>query len=264
MRKIGAALNRVTVRHGGGTPTDSNAKQERQPMSIYRSIYTRHFGPIPKGYHIHHIDGNHENNDPNNLACVTAQEHFDAHWKMGDYGSCWALHVTGHVDLTPEERSDLVSKQQKALVEKGAHPWLRRADGSSQSGDIAEERAKSVSKKNRELVENGEHHFLKKNRDPEMEKKRSETLIDKYKDPEFAEFMRQRSIGRTWTLDPETAKKVASFITPFTSETADVCKGTIWINDGIKNKRIKKDETIPEGYTKGRLFTPWNKGKKNG
>jgi len=32
---------------------------------------------------------------------------------------------------------------------------------------------------------------------------------------------------------------------------------------GVKNKRIKSTEAIPEGFTEGRLFTPWNKGKKN-
>jgi len=33
----------------------------------YRKIYEQHNGPIPKGMDIHHIDGNHANNDPNNL-----------------------------------------------------------------------------------------------------------------------------------------------------------------------------------------------------
>lgn len=42
----------------------------------YRKIYVNHFGPIPKditgrSYEIHHIDGNHLNNDPNNLKAVS-------------------------------------------------------------------------------------------------------------------------------------------------------------------------------------------------
>jgi hypothetical protein len=95
-----------------------------------------------------------------------------------------------------------------------------------------------------------------------MDIKKSKSLKERYKDPNFKEYKRQSSLGRTWKLDPETAAKVSSYIKPFTSETADICKYTIWINDGIKNKRIKKDQEIPEGYTKGRLFTPWNKGKR--
>ena len=39
---------------------------------------------IPKGYHIHHIDGNHNNNDINNLVCVSAEEHHNIHLVQGD------------------------------------------------------------------------------------------------------------------------------------------------------------------------------------
>lgn len=52
---------------------------------MYRKIYERHYSSIPKDdecgrpYHIHHIGGNHLNNDPTNLKCVTVQEHFDIH-----------------------------------------------------------------------------------------------------------------------------------------------------------------------------------------
>jgi hypothetical protein len=31
--------------------------------------------------------------------------------------------------------------------------------------------------------------------------------------------------------------------------------GTMWITNGIENKKIKKDEIIPEGWTKGRKIT---------
>lgn len=263
MAKIALKLNNVTVRHGGGTPTDSNAIWERQPMTIYRRIYEQNFGPIPKGHHIHHIDGNHSNNNPENLMCVTAQEHYDIHYSQKDYGACWALMVTGHVLVAPEERAMLVSEQQKSLVEQGKHPWLKREDGTSVSGDIAEERTKSVLIKQKELVDSGQHHFLKGNRDPEMELKRSETVKCKYQNPIFAEKMKQAKIGRKWKLSEEKRAIVAAAnITKFTSESADVCKNTTWINDGIKNKRIKNTEEMPEGYTKGRLFTPWNKGNK--
>lgn len=92
-------------------------------MSIYRRIYTEHFGPIPKGYHIHHKDGNHSNNDPLNLVAITAKEHYDIHFSQGDYGACWAMYRTGHMTLTSEERSALVSKQQKMLLESNKHPF---------------------------------------------------------------------------------------------------------------------------------------------
>lgn len=92
-------------------------------MSIYRRIYTQHFGPIPKGYHIHHKDGNHSNNDPLNLVAITAKEHYDIHYDQEDYGACWAMYRTGHMTLTSEERSALVSKQQRMLLELNKHPF---------------------------------------------------------------------------------------------------------------------------------------------
>lgn len=45
----------------------------------YRKIYESHYGKIPKGYHIHHIDGDPFNNDIANLMCVTPEEHAEIH-----------------------------------------------------------------------------------------------------------------------------------------------------------------------------------------
>jgi hypothetical protein len=36
-------------------------------------------GPIPKGFHVHHIDGNKLNNNPENLAVMSASEHAKLH-----------------------------------------------------------------------------------------------------------------------------------------------------------------------------------------
>ena len=229
---------------------------------MYRKIYEQHYGKIPDGYHIHHKDGNHANNVVHNLQCVTAQEHYDIHKAQGDYGACWALMVTGHISVTPEERAMLVREQQNDLVKQGKHPWMKREDGTSVSFDRKYVNSKIVSETQRKLVETGKHHMLKENRDVSMDYKKSKTLKEKYKDPTFKEYKRVRSLGRTWKLSEEQKEKVTSNLTFFNEETAKVCKGTIWVNDGVKNKRIKSTEIIPEGFSEGRLFTPWNKGKK--
>lgn len=171
----------------------------------YRKIYQQYYGEIPKGYHIHHIDGNRSNNCIENLKCVTSKEHYDIHYSQGDYGACWAMSITGHISLTVEERSELSRKQVQ-------YQWDNH----------------------REKMLAG-----RRNRDDSC------------------------LIGRTWKLDTETAKKVSLSLTPFTSDTANICKNTIWINDGNKNKRINKNKLIPEGFTKGRKFVPWNKKKEN-
>lgn len=172
-------------------------------MKEHRRIYEQHYGPIPKGYHIHHKDGNHSNNHPSNLECLTGKEHFERHLEQGDYGACWALMVMGHVRLTPEERSEISRKQLQ-------YQW----------------------REHREKMLAG-----RRKRDP------------------------KDLIGRTWKLSPEKAAKVRQHITPFTSETADVCSGTIWINDGKRNKRIRGE--IPDGWVKGRLFVPHNKKQRS-
>lgn len=61
-------------------------------MVNYRKIWENANGAIPKDelgrpYEIHHIDGNRENNDLNNLKCVSIEEHFRIHYEQRDYGS---------------------------------------------------------------------------------------------------------------------------------------------------------------------------------
>lgn len=53
----------------------SNGKKIR----LHRYIWEKHNGAIPKGYHIHHIDGNRLNNDISNLAMLIASEHESYH-----------------------------------------------------------------------------------------------------------------------------------------------------------------------------------------
>lgn len=74
---------------------------------IHRKIYTKHFGTIPNGFDIHHIDGNHSNNDPSNLKAVSLQEHYDIHYSQGDYAA--ALRIAQRMGLSKEQKSKLAS-----------------------------------------------------------------------------------------------------------------------------------------------------------
>jgi hypothetical protein len=116
----------------------------------YRQIYKNHYGDIPidsigRKYDIHHIDGNHSNNDPNNLVAVTLQEHYDIHYKQGDFVSCSLINRKLHIPH--DEYSKLCTLSNKKRVKDGDHNLLRRADGSSVSSD---------------RVKNGTHHLLGK------------------------------------------------------------------------------------------------------
>jgi hypothetical protein len=51
----------------------------------YKKIWEEHNNrKVPRGYHIHHIDGNHANNHPENLYCCPPEEHTRIHIEQGD------------------------------------------------------------------------------------------------------------------------------------------------------------------------------------
>lgn len=117
----------------------------------YRKIYQNHFGPIPveedgRTFEIHHIDGNHLNNDPSNLTAVTLQEHYNIHYNQGDTAAC-LLMAGQRMDLSVNELSKLSSKTQRKRVENGTHHFL---DGSIQK------------KAAHRRIEEGTFHLLKR------------------------------------------------------------------------------------------------------
>jgi len=62
-----APLRRYFWRGGGGG------------ISLHRAIWEHYNGPIPVGWHVHHKDGDFNNNDLANLECLPADEHSAAH-----------------------------------------------------------------------------------------------------------------------------------------------------------------------------------------
>jgi len=114
----------------------------------YRAIYENHHGSIPveengRTYHIHHIDGDHSNNHPDNLKAVTIQEHYDVHYSQGDWLACHRLAAI--LKYTPGEVSELAKKNVREQIKNGRHPW--------QGGEHQRKLAKK-------LIENGTHKFL--------------------------------------------------------------------------------------------------------
>lgn len=80
----------------------------------HRKIWEEANGPIPKdvfgrSYHIHHLDGDIENNDISNLLCLSAKDHYLLHKSKGDFGAAFML-LNEHLNISPEERSEIISK----------------------------------------------------------------------------------------------------------------------------------------------------------
>ncbi len=55
------------------------SKHHKNTGGIHRKVWESANGKIPKGHHIHHIDGNPYNNELSNLMCVTAEQHGEMH-----------------------------------------------------------------------------------------------------------------------------------------------------------------------------------------
>ena len=138
----------------------------------YHKIYENHIGPIPyeengRIYEIHHIDGNHSNNDPNNLVAVTLQEHYDIHYAQGDYGACYLMSVQ-RMDHTPQEISELASKHALQRIANGDHHFLnsewhtkenlRRVDNGTHPWVGGEQTRKN----NKKMLEEGTHPLSKR------------------------------------------------------------------------------------------------------
>ena len=113
----------------------------------YRQIYEKFHGKIPKEsngrtYEIHHIDGNHENNDPSNLKAVTIQEHYDIHYAQDDFAACMTM--SKRMNLSPTEKSNIAKLNAQQQLESGIFNMMTRPDGTSFSAD---------------RVKNGVHHW---------------------------------------------------------------------------------------------------------
>jgi hypothetical protein len=95
----------------------------------YRKIWETINGPIPKdeegfSYEIHHIDGNHKNNDINNLKLVTIKEHLEIHLQQEDWFA--AALIAKRIGLGPDYSSSLQRGKKRPGIggsPKGRVPW---------------------------------------------------------------------------------------------------------------------------------------------
>jgi hypothetical protein len=134
---------------------------------IYRQIYKKHIGPIPsesngRTYEIHHIDGNHNNNNPSNLKAVTVKEHYDIHYAQGDYNAC--VLMSFRMNLEPEELSALRSKAAYTRVENGTYPWTDKEKMKKQNQKRTAEGKNAFSNPDivKQQIANGTHATTKR------------------------------------------------------------------------------------------------------
>lgn len=56
-----------------------NTAKGKRSQEIHRAIHEKEIGPIPEGWEVHHKDGDHDNNAPENLEALTPEEHKARH-----------------------------------------------------------------------------------------------------------------------------------------------------------------------------------------
>lgn len=82
----------------------------KRKSTNYRKIYEEFHGiKIPKFMEIHHVDGDHTNNNIDNLQLVTTQEHYDIHYAQQDYSACLMFILQRRLNTSNEERSKMAS-----------------------------------------------------------------------------------------------------------------------------------------------------------
>lgn len=83
---------------------------KRESSKIHRQIYEDYHKCCLMPYiEIHHIDGNHKNNNIKNLMAVSAKEHYELHKSQGDKAAAALIGIRAGISY--EERAQLNREQ---------------------------------------------------------------------------------------------------------------------------------------------------------
>lgn len=104
-----------------GYYTISSSKEGNRGKKLHRLIYEDYYNTtIPKGMHIHHIDGNTTNNNPINLEMISGSEHNKRHnkgAKSGEdnhmYGKKHSNETKNNISIKAKERWANLKYRQK-------------------------------------------------------------------------------------------------------------------------------------------------------
>ena len=111
----------------------------------YRKVFERyHQCCLLPGIDIHHIDGNHNNNQSENLKAVTLQEHYDIHKSQNDHYACYM--IATRMDIKPSDWLEMarINGRKSAIQNRdrgiGLTAWRKNHPG------LAKEQSKKAGK----------------------------------------------------------------------------------------------------------------------
>jgi hypothetical protein len=93
-------------------------------MKIYRKIWEETYGSIPidehgRTFEIHHKNGNHNDNNLENLQCVSIDEHLDIHIKQEDWLAVASIARRMQVSPDEQKRLNSLAGKEAYLKKKG-------------------------------------------------------------------------------------------------------------------------------------------------
>lgn len=106
------------------------------PIRLHRAVWEAANGPVPDGYHIHHIDGDTANNDLSNLECVPASAHLAEHMATPERREQAREHMRRIQPLTKDWHS---TPEGKAFhTQQGKRVWAERREREFRCGFCGE------------------------------------------------------------------------------------------------------------------------------
>lgn len=96
----------------------------RKGKRLHVTVWKKHNGDIPHGYHVHHIDGNRSNNDISNLELVLGRMHISRHSSAPEREEYNQQHIKDMRELASEWH-----KSEEGLrwhSEQGKKNWQKR------------------------------------------------------------------------------------------------------------------------------------------
>lgn len=207
---------------------------------------------------IHHIDGNHENNDPKNLLAVSIEEHLAIHQSQEDWGAVQAILM--RMENSQEAISDAARKKQLELLAEGNHNFQR----------MTKERRQEISRKAGQKTAQLGIGLHRINQDPELAIKnaRRAGLLSQIKrrDPQFAYLntMQGKAVKNTkWYYNTDTKEKIRTHTLPEgpswiegmgplkKREVSNAKDHYWWINTETNERKRSKTQPIGNNWKRG-------------
>lgn len=97
---------------------------QRKGRRLHRAVWEYHNGEIPKGYHVHHVDGDISHNNISNLTLLKSSVHLSAHMRNEERKEKSRKNVKKAIEAAPEWHKSEEGRQWHS--ERGKENWKTR------------------------------------------------------------------------------------------------------------------------------------------